>query len=178
MVYVIHAYCVKNKATIPFKNPKNTFIAFFLNFCYLCNTLLKNITQNKNFMKKILTVLVMFMLAIMAFASDKTTTVFTLDHQMSTSCETKIKNNLRYEKGVSAIDVSLKDNTIKVTYAPEKTDAEKLLKAFKKIGFNAMVVNGETPVAPAKGHCGGCGSQKGEHKCSHGNGGGCCHGKK
>ena len=111
----------------------------------------------------------MLLLAFTASAADKVTEVFTLDHQMSTHCEKKIKENLRFEKGVSDLEVSLQDNTITITYNPEKTDTEKLIKGFKKIGFNAFLVspenNGEengndipADVVPCCGnsHCADC----------------------
>lgn len=94
-------------------------------------------------MKKLGIILVMMFVAVAVYAADKAKSVFTLDHQMSQMCEKKIKSNLRYEKGVSAIDVSLEENTITITYNPDKTDDEKLLKAFEKIGFNAFVVDEE-----------------------------------
>ena len=84
--------------------------------------------------------LTLLLSSLLAFAADKTTEVFTLDHQMSQMCEKKIKSNLRFEEGVSKIDVSLKANTITITFDKDKTDTEKILQAFKKIGFNAFVV--------------------------------------
>lgn len=78
-----------------------------------------------------------------AFAADKTTEIFTLDHQMSEMCKKKITENLRFEKGVSKIDVSLKENTITITFDSKKTNTEKLIEAFKKIGFNACIYNPE-----------------------------------
>ncbi|MBD5189252.1 MAG: heavy-metal-associated domain-containing protein [Bacteroidales bacterium] len=81
--------------------------------------------------------------SLVAFAADKATEVFTLDHQMSQHCEKRIKENLRFEKGISKIDVSLKENTITVTYDKEKTDSEKIIKGFKKIGFNAFIMDCE-----------------------------------
>ena len=79
--------------------------------------------------------------AVVTYAADpKVTDIFTLDHHMSSHCEKKIKENLRFEKGVSNIEVSLKKNTITITYNPTKTNREKLIKAFKKIGFNAEFV--------------------------------------
>lgn len=81
--------------------------------------------------------------SLMALAADKSTEVFTLDHQMSQNCEKKIKENLRFEKGISKIDVSLKDNTITIVYDSKKTDTEKIIQAFKKIGFTAFVVGSE-----------------------------------
>lgn len=98
---------------------------------------------------------------IMAYAGDKTTEIFTLDHQMSTHCEKKIKENLRFEKGVSKIDVDLKQNTIAITFDPQKTDTEKLIAAFKKIGFTAFPYEcaPETEGAVEKQCCGHCQSE-------------------
>ena len=90
-------------------------------------------------MRKIISIIMIFVSAAM-FAADKTTAVFTLDHLMHQSCKEKIIKNMRYEKGVSSIQVSLKDNTITIGYDPQKTDTKKLIQGFKKIGFNAEVV--------------------------------------
>ena len=79
--------------------------------------------------------------AFVAFAAEKTTEVFTLDHQMSEHCQKRIMDNMRFEKGIDKIDVSLKENTITITYNPKKTDTEKIIAGFKKIGFNAMLVS-------------------------------------
>ena len=84
--------------------------------------------------------------SIVAFAGEKVTEVFTLDHQMSQHCEKKIKENLRFEKGVSKIDVSLKENTISITYDKDKTDPSKLIEGFKKIGFKAFIMGCEPTI--------------------------------
>lgn len=97
-------------------------------------------------MKKVFLTLVMILITAIAFAGDRVAAVFTLDHQMSQMCEKKIKTNLRYEKGVFGIDVSLKENTITITYDKDKNSENDLLKAFKKIGFNAEVVAPAKPV--------------------------------
>lgn len=97
-------------------------------------------------MKKLLLVLVLLISATAAFAADKVKTVFTLDHQMSEHCQKKIISKMRYEKGLKDIDVSLKNNTITITYQSDKTDDKKLLEGFKKIGFNAEVVKPAEPV--------------------------------
>lgn len=89
---------------------------------------------------KLLVTITLLFAALGAMAADKTTEVFTLDHQMSTHCEKKIKENLRFEKGIAKIDVSLKENTITVTYDPQKTDPEEIIRGFRKIGFNASIV--------------------------------------
>lgn len=89
---------------------------------------------------RILTTLAIALMALVAAHADtkKTTELFTLDHQMSEMCEKKIVTNLRFEKGVQDIKVSLKENTISISYDPQKTNTTALIAAFKKIGFNAM----------------------------------------
>lgn len=89
---------------------------------------------------KFLIVFTVLFASLTAFAADKAIEVLTLDHQMSEACEKKIKDNLRFEKGISKIDVSLKANTITVTYDPKKTDSEKIIEGFKRIGFTAFPV--------------------------------------
>lgn len=95
------------------------------------------------YMKYLLAFVVLMVAVFTVSAAEKETRVFTLDHQMSQHCEKKIMENLRFEKGVSDIKVSLPDNTITIVYNPAKTDPAKLIKAFKKIGFNAFEVDGE-----------------------------------
>lgn len=90
---------------------------------------------------KLLVLLLMIFCSISVFAADKTTEVFTLDHKMSSHCEKKIMGNLRFEKGVKDLKVNLKDNTITITFSPDKTNSENIIKAFQKIGFNAQKVN-------------------------------------
>lgn len=84
---------------------------------------------------------IFLILTAVAFASDKTTAVFTVDHQMHQGCKEKITKNMRFEKGVKSIDVSLPKNTITIVYDPQKTDPEKLVAGFKGIGFNALLIS-------------------------------------
>lgn len=99
-------------------------------------------------MKKYLLIIIMLFLtipsAISAKDNDKTTTVFTVSPNMSCqNCENKIKNFMRFEKGVSNIATDLKEQTVSITYNPKKTDPDKLAKAFKKIGYTATPLTTE-----------------------------------
>ncbi len=51
------------------------------------------------------------------------------------NCVNKIKGNMRFEKGVKDVEVDLKTKSVCITYLPEKTSTEKLVSAFKKIGY-------------------------------------------
>ena len=62
------------------------------------------------------------MVAMISFAKDLKTVVFTTTPQMHCeACENKIKSNLRFEKGIKAIETSVPDQTVKVKYDADKT---------------------------------------------------------
>lgn len=90
-------------------------------------------------MKKFLsTIILIIAVAVSAAAADKVTTAFTVTPKMHcVNCENKIKNNLRHEKGVTAIATSIKAQTVTVTYDPAKTDAARLAAALKRLGYTA-----------------------------------------
>ena len=134
-------------------------------------------------MKKNLFVFAMLMMSVMAFAKDVKTVVFTTQPQMHcSSCEDKIKSNLRFEKGIKAIETSVENQTVTVTYDADKTTAENLQKGFEKFGYTASVVDAAAPAdtTKAKKSCccgkkaeaasGGCCSKKADAAAA----GGCC----
>ena len=61
-------------------------------------------------MKKILVMFTMMMVAMVTFAKDIKTVVFTTTPQMHcAACENKIKSNLRFEKGIKSIETSVNE---------------------------------------------------------------------
>lgn len=119
-------------------------------------------------MKKIMTVMTMLVFAIGMFAKDIKTVVFTTNPQMHCeSCETKIKGNLRFEKGIKEITTSVPDQKVTIKYDADKTTPGNIIKGFAKIGYEAKVVGDG-----AKKGCTGCGKKAGEKK------GSCCGGEK
>ena len=92
-------------------------------------------------MKKSILLFMMMMVAMISFAKDIKTVVFTTTPQMHCeACENKIKNNLRFEKGIKAIETSVPDQTVKVKYDADKTTPEKLQKGFEKFGYKARIL--------------------------------------
>ena len=76
--------------------------------------------------------------AALASAKDIKTLVVTTTPQMHcANCENKIKNNLRFEKGVKKIDTNVAAQTVTIEYDADKTKAEDLVKAFSKFGYQA-----------------------------------------
>lgn len=69
-------------------------------------------------MKKILVMFIMMMVAMVTFAKDIKTVVFTTTPQMHcAACENKIKSNLRFEKGIKSIETSVPDQTRQSQYS-------------------------------------------------------------
>lgn len=82
--------------------------------------------------------LVMLMVSAVTFAKDIKTVVFTTTPQMHCeNCENKIKNNLRFEKGVKEITTSVDNQTVTVKYDADKTTPDKIQQGFKKFGYEA-----------------------------------------
>ena len=75
------------------------------------------------------------------FAKDIKTVVLTTNPQMHcANCEKKIKENIRFEKGIKSITTNLKDKTVTIEYDAEKTNVQDIIKGFKKIKYEASEV--------------------------------------
>ena len=73
------------------------------------------------------------------FAKDIKIVVLNTDPQMHcANCESKIKNNIRFEKG------NLADKTVTIKYDADKTTVEKIIAGFAKIHYTATVVENES----------------------------------
>ena len=70
----------------------------------------------------------------------KTVVLNTAPEMHCSSCENKIKSNIRFEKGVKNIETSLADKTVTVTYDADKTSVEKIIQSFGKFGYKAAEV--------------------------------------
>ena len=106
-------------------------------------------------MKKVLSLLVMAIVAMSAMAKDIQTVVVTTTPQMHCeNCENRIKNNLRFEKGVKKIETNIEKQTVTITYDADKTTVENLLKGFEKFKYSARVLkDGETVMTNPEEEC-------------------------
>ena len=59
------------------------------------------------------------------------------------NCVRKIQDNIAFEKGVKALDVSLDSRTVSIEYDPEKTDADTLAAAIEKLGYEVKEISPE-----------------------------------
>lgn len=94
----------------------------------------------------------------------KTVVLNTAPEMHCSSCENKIKSNIRFEKGVKDIVTNLADKTVTVTYDADKTDVDKIIDGFKKIDYVATIATPKAEGAPQaeqkKGGCCGSGGCK------------------
>lgn len=80
--------------------------------------------------------------AVATMAKDIKTVVFTTNPQMHCEgCENKIKNNVRFVKGVKSIETNVEKQTVTIKYDADKTNADKIKEGFAKIGYSVKVVN-------------------------------------
>ena len=78
---------------------------------------------------------------------DIKTVVLTTNPQMHcANCEKKIKENIRFEKGIKSIKTDLDTKTVTIEYDADKTTVPAIIEGFKKIKYEAKEV---TP-APKK----------------------------
>lgn len=95
-------------------------------------------------MKKLILLTFAVFFAVLVQAQNVKEVVFTTEPEIECqSCVKRIKENLRFEKGVKVINPDLNTKLVTVQYDSEKTNPEKLIKAFAKIKYKATVVEPE-----------------------------------
>ena len=92
-------------------------------------------------MKKLVLLVFALFLAVLTQAQTIKEVVFTTEPQIDCQhCVKTIKENIRFDKGVKAINPDLNTKLVTIQYDSEKIDPEKLIKAFAKIKYKATVV--------------------------------------
>lgn len=100
-------------------------------------------------MKKSFVTFALMLLAVGVQAKVVKTLVVTTQPQMHCDgCETKIKGNLRFEKGVKSIETNVEEQRVTITYDADKTKPETLINAFGKFGYKATEVKEEKKEEP------------------------------
>ena len=89
-------------------------------------------------MKKLILLTFTLFLAVMTHAQTIKEVVFTTEPEIECqNCVKRIKDNLRFEKGVKAINPDLNTKLVAIQYDSDKTNPENLIKAFAKIKYKA-----------------------------------------
>lgn len=130
--------------------------------------------------KKQLLLTLMIMVCCISFAKDiKTLRVTTEPQMVCNNCENKIKKTIRFEKGIQEITTDLDNQVVTVVYDAEKTDEQKIVKAFEKMKYKATVLGDEAEgelkkcCKKVEGEC-----KKAEGQCCKKAEGECCKNKK
>lgn len=91
--------------------------------------------------KKLITLLAVLFFSIgTALAKDFRTVVFKVEQMTCQNCEKKVKDHIKFEKGLKKFTVDLETKTVTITYDAEKTNIEQLQASFMKIKYKAEVV--------------------------------------
>ncbi len=97
-------------------------------------------------------------------AKDIKTLVVTTNPVMHcNSCEEKIKNNIRFEKGIKNIETNVEEQKVTITYDADKNSAENIKKAFRKIGYEVSDYSAKEEKCAEMKECSNC-EEKGEIK--------------
>ena len=87
------------------------------------------------------TLFIALALTLACQAKDIKTVVLTTNPQMHcANCEKKIKENIRFEKGIKSIKTNLDDKTVTIEYDADKTTVPAIIEGFKKIKYEAKEV--------------------------------------
>ena len=112
-------------------------------------------------MKKFNMIMAAMMIAATGFAKDIKTAVFNTAPEMHcNSCENRIKNGLKFEKGVKDIKTDLETKTVTIEYDADKTNVENLVAAFAKIDYKATEAGKGAAAAAGEKKMGGCCKKK------------------
>lgn len=73
-------------------------------------------------------------------AKDIRVVVFKVSQMHCEKCEKKVKDNMRFEKGLKDISTEVKTKMVTITYDAEKTNVKKLQAGFSKFSYEAEFV--------------------------------------
>ena len=73
-------------------------------------------------------------------AKDIRVVVFKVAQMHCEKCEKKVKDNMRFEKGLKDLSTEVKTKTVTITYDADKTNVKNLQAGFKKFNYEAEFV--------------------------------------
>lgn len=95
--------------------------------------------------KRMLSVFCLALFGVLAvLAKDIKIVTFNVPQMHCVNCEKKVKENIRFEKGVKEIQTNVENKTVTITYDADKTTVENLIKGFKKIKYDVTCADTES----------------------------------
>lgn len=103
----------------------------------------------------------MALLCVPAFAKEiKTIVVSTEPPMHCASCENRIMEALRFEKGIKDVKTSVADQKVEIKYDADKTNPEAIFKALEKGGYKATEKSATKSSCSSQSSCCGKCSEK------------------
>ena len=100
--------------------------------------------KDNQIMKRFFGFLLMLLTVVAVSAKDIKTVILTTNPELECGkCENKVKENLRFVKGVKDIQASAETQKITVVYDADKTTVEKIQKSLEKIGYKTRLTTKE-----------------------------------
>lgn len=100
-----------------------------------------NFNINNMIGKKIIMLFVVAFLGISTLvAKELRTVIFKVEQMHCMNCEKKIKENIRFEKGLKKLETDLEEKTVTITYDADKTSIDKIKEGFRKIKYEVEVI--------------------------------------
>ena len=90
--------------------------------------------------KRMVTCVVALLSVTAVLAKDIRVVVFKVSQMHCEKCEKKVKDNMRFEKGLKDISTEVKTKMVTITYDAEKTNVKKLQAGFNKFKYEAEFV--------------------------------------
>ena len=91
--------------------------------------------------KRCMATCVVALLSVAAvLAKDIRVVVFKVSQMHCEKCEKKVKDNMRFEKGLKDIATEVKTKLVTITYDAEKTNVKNLQAGFNKFNYEAEFV--------------------------------------
>lgn len=94
----------------------------------------------KTKIKTMIAVLVIMLISqnpLMAEKKKEVKEIKILTTAVCSMCEDRLEHNMKFEKGVTAVDLDLPSKVITISYRTDKTNPDKLRKAISAIGYDA-----------------------------------------
>ncbi len=86
------------------------------------------------------TCVVALLSVVAVMAKDIRVVVFKVSQMHCEKCEKKVRDNMRFEKGLKDISTEVKTKMVTITYDAEKTNVKKLQAGFNKFKYEAEFV--------------------------------------
>lgn len=81
------------------------------------------------------------MFGAQVYAKELRKIVLKVEQMECKNCESKVKKNIPFEKGIRKLETDVETRTVTIVYDAEKTSIEKIKEGFAKFKYEAKVIS-------------------------------------